>query len=304
MRVLRAGLGLVLLGSVLTTSAGCQPGEERPGGARPRIVMPDAGVDVDGGQRRPKRAKLDLPPPVPPMPKIDGAPMGVSDMNRLREAVLAGKPDERPGAPPIRIIDADRMEIGKVLLDKAARRIEVPMRVNMVKGILEYIAVTTNGKLHESLLEMQAVPSHLHLAMLLLDLETNEYVPQKDAGRRMTREGSRVRLYVERATNTPGVVERVPVESWLLNRKTKKPGKAVDWLFSGSIFWDSSYASDGSRSVIGLVPDDTCVLTTTSDIGNPYHGAGLGYDVNTKAVPAIGTPVKLVIEPVAKKSGP
>jgi len=296
-----------LMAAALGLAIGCTPTDDRPGGSRPRVVIPDAGAQADAGAspgRRAKRPRIELPPPVPPQPRVHGAPTGDADIRRMRDAARAGTPDMRPGAIPIRKVDDKRIEVGAIRVDTAARRIEVPARINMSKGILEYIAVTANGKLHESVLEMQAVPSHLHMAMLLLDLEPNEYVSVKPQGRRISKAGARVRMFVERPSTKAGKVERVPVESLLWNRKTKRPGKPAEWAFMGSIFWEASYSADSARSVIGLVPDDTCVIGATEDVGNPYRGEGLGFEVNTRDIPAVGTPVTLVIEPVAAPRKP
>ncbi len=293
-----------LASAFLGLALGCAPSDDRSEGSRPRVVIPDAGLQADVGTgpgRRAKRPRIELPPPVPPQPRIHGAPTGAADILRMRDAARSGTPDTRPGAIPIRKLDEARIEVGAIRVNTAARRIEVPARINMSKGILEYIAVTANGKLHESVLEMQAVPSHLHMAMLLLDLEPNEYVNVKPHGRRVSKAGARVRMFVERPSTKPGKVERVPVESLLWNRKTKRPGKAAEWSFMGSIFWEASYSADSARSVIGLIPDDTCVFGATEDVGNPYRGEGLGFEVNTRDIPAVGTPVTLVIEPVASR---
>ena len=47
----------------------------------------------------------------------------------------------------------------------------------MLEGILEYYAVASDGKLHESLLEIAGEPSHLHLALILAGFEASEYGP-------------------------------------------------------------------------------------------------------------------------------
>src|SRR5687768_1931326 len=47
-------------------------------------------------------------------------------------------------------VDAGIFEIGKVRLDSAQKTITLPAVVNMDKGPVEYLLVSSTGKLHES----------------------------------------------------------------------------------------------------------------------------------------------------------
>src|SRR5262245_33801666 len=59
-------------------------------------------------------------------------------------------------------------EVGSIKLDKNARNVKVPAKVNMVDGLIEYLMVTPKGATHESVLASEAEPQDLHMAMLLL----------------------------------------------------------------------------------------------------------------------------------------
>jgi hypothetical protein len=192
-------------------------------------------------------------------------------------------------------LDDSRLKIGETLVDRAARRIEVPAKVNMTQGILEYFACASTGKLHESVLETLDKPSHLHLALLLLALEPSEYVQDDRTGPRVVREGSRVRLFVE-WKDPKGAPQRKPAEAWLYNRRRKSSPPAAAWTFLGSQFWNGEYGADTGKSIVGLIPDPTVVVGIVGNEGNPYQGME-GFEVHTKTIPPKGTPVTLVFEP-------
>ena len=214
-------------------------------------------------------------------------------------------PDQRskqPKKPPIKRIDQDRALVGEVLVNRKTRRVEVPAEVNMTKGILEYYGVGDEGKLHESILKINATPSHIHLALILAGFEPSEYgAPDSKSGRReLKKKGDLVRLYIRWR---PEEVEReqwVPAEAWLYERERDAPPTPFPYSFEGSMIDKEGYLADRFKSVIGLIDDATVVLANTNDQGNPYRGDKLGYEVYSSAIPPKGTEVTLVI----KAAGP
>ena len=263
-------------------------------------TAPDAGPAPDATRPPPpkKRQKLPLPPMPEPPPRPEGEPQSPEDLARLSTAAGDGQPIAEPGAPPIQRLDAYRLRVGQVFVDRLDRFIEVPAKVNMKEGILEYQSVGSNGKLHESVLEIGAEPSHIHLGLLLIGLEPRQYSNETDPYKlpTITREGGRIELrvrYQDPATKTD---HDIPAEAWLRDRKTGKAPPPQHWYFQGSMFWNGRYSADSDRSVVALIPDRIAVVVIGDDAGNPYQGDRLGYDVHTEAIPAIGTPARLVFK--------
>jgi hypothetical protein len=189
--------------------------------------------------------------------------------------------------PVIQKLDAYRAKVGNVLIDREKKKIEIPAKINMNKGILEYIAVSTQGKLHEAVLEILAVPSHIHLALILAGYEeakVSEPDP-KTYERKILKPGSYFNIYVEW---TP--------EGYQKQRKNQKSAPQQIYMFRGSSFWKGKYTADIEKSVIALIEDGTCVLVPVSDYGNPYRGGDLGFEVYTDAIPPVGTRVNIVVE--------
>src|SRR5262245_56314200 len=68
----------------------------------------------------------------------------------------------------VRQIGTNSFQIGDVRLDVKERRLTIPVTVNMVEGLIEYVLVSATGKLHESIFKTTAEPIHIHTAALLL----------------------------------------------------------------------------------------------------------------------------------------
>jgi len=189
-----------------------------------------------------------------------------------------------------------------VRVNRQTRELEVPARVNMTQGILEYYGVASQGKLHEAALEVDAEPSHLHLALLLAGYEPSEHgPPDPQTGRRpLLRRGALLKLYLRWTPPELGRAQWLPASAWLFARSSKAPPRPAPYVFQGSLFGrDGRYAADLERSVVGLIEDPTAVLSPTTDSGNPYRGDELGLEVYTAAIPPAGTPVTLVVRPAS-----
>lgn len=211
-------------------------------------------------------------------------------------------------------------------LDQRSKTIAVDGAICLRKGILEYVAVAEGGKEYESALRLYCRPAHLQQAMLMAGYEVSE-VPRAawgdygaDAdGERSTdapaaaeppasywekRAGKPeyVCMSVE-VTGADGVVTRVPVEDLLIDRRTGESPEPLRWVFTGSYFDEGGrdrpavFAADESRSVIALWYDPSCVLNLAEDVGNPYRGEDIGIEAGEGSVPALNTPVRLIIRP-------
>jgi hypothetical protein len=189
-------------------------------------------------------------------------------------------------------------KIGTVTLDTNARRVSVPGRINMVQGIIEYLAVVDGrGKTHESVLALDVQPSLLQLALILLGYEQGEIDPGDRATQRppsFARWGEPLALTVE--WERDGKTERAPAESLVFNRETQAALTGMRWHFTGSFFTRRGFAADTTGSVAATFLDFRAMINTANQIGNPYRGTAKGYEINTRAMPPVNTPVRLVFE--------
>ena len=160
--------------------------------------------------------------------------------------------------------------------------IEAEGKVALTDGILEFIAVQTEGREYESLLTLDCKPSELKFALLLIGCEPGET------------NGSSLVVEVE----SQG--KRTPVEQWLIDRRTKKSPAKLTWRFTGSRFVNDPlsgrevFQADQETAFIALWWQPAILINVVGEFGNPYRAADQGFEVNKSAVPSKGTPVKLI----------
>jgi hypothetical protein len=242
------------------------------------------------------------PPPrehVPYNPGKEPAFKGEGELRKGADALRSG--GEGPFPQIVKKVGPDLFELGTITLDQKAKNVKIPGRINMTKGILEYLAVMDKrGKLHESVLALDVQPSFMQLALILLGLEPGELAPGDPVTRKpptLTKPGAPVLLWVE--WNKDGKTERIPADSLLFNRETQKAGETV-WHFTGSFFNRGAFAADVTGSLIATWPDFRAIINASAQAGNPYRGANAGFEVNSQLVPPLDTPIRLVIEPTGK----
>ena len=187
-------------------------------------------------------------------------------------------------------IGEGRFRIGNIILDKTSQTLSLPVEVNMQEGIIELVACSSGGKLHESIFEADVEPVHFNLALLLLGLKPKGGVQfQGDA---TTPQGDRVLIFVEK----DGQRRRVEDYVWDLQRKA--PMERTGWVFAGSKFVEGQFGAQLTRTLITTYHDPYTVLDNPLATG----GDDEVYEVNSKVTPPVGTTVTLVIEPLRKLS--
>jgi len=190
--------------------------------------------------------------------------------------------------PKIRQISPGIFEIGKVRLDKATRSVTFPAVVNMTEAIVEYVVVTGDGKVHESLLRTETVPKDIHVAMLLLDV--------KGAGTNMVPADPLKRIpgdpvSIEVSWKEKGKTKRVPAEKLIFNTQTKTNLSPGPWVYNGSHVENGVFLADPEGSIVSLITDPFAL------VNNPRPGRDNDdlCEVDSKAVPALDTPVEVRI---------
>src|SRR5688572_7712745 len=171
---------------------------------------------------------------------------------------------EAPTNAPIKELGDGRLQIGVLTIDPKSKSITFPAVVNMNTGMVEYLIVTTTGKVHESLLRTDAEPYHIHTGMLLLGFKppTNtEPTAFFDAKREIP--GRKVKIEVK----LPGANSNLePIQTFLAFASSKARVKTDDipaWIYNGSRFAKSSTpraAPASSQSVEGVPTDATKVF--------------------------------------------
>ena len=191
--------------------------------------------------------------------------------------------------------------LGKYTIYASERRAEVRATVCLTSGILDFFAVNADsGKEYESVLILEGQCHDLHAALLALGARPGGMPesfkggaaapPPKEPAAPGSRVGITLRWSDDKGEHTANA------ESWLMDRATKRPPEKLEWVFTGSFSGKTSdgqevYVGDMERTPVGLWYRKACVLNAASAAGNPYRGDTLGFEVNTAAIPKVGTEV-------------
>ena len=156
----------------------------------------------------------------------------------------------------------------------------------LTNGILEFLAVEAGGRDYESLLTLACRPSALKFALLLAGLPEGET------------NGAILRLDVEWAA--AGQTNRRPVESFLVDRRTGQAPAPMPFVFTGSFFGpdlsgsNQLFHADLEQAHIALWWQRAALINVRDANGNPYRGDDQGFEINSKLVPPVGTPIQLI----------
>lgn len=185
--------------------------------------------------------------------------------------------------------------IGKVTIDQNNREIRFPGLLNMRDGEIEYLLCADGGKLHESVLYTDASPTHIQTGLLLLGLTCkNNLSCQGDI---RVPKGDRVDIYVEWTEKDKKIRKRAEELINSLVEEKFKPMEMTSWAFSGSKMVEKKFAAEITKSIIATYRDPYAIINNVLE-GGCIHSF---YFVNKDAVPALETPVEIIIQAVPKQ---
>ena len=254
-----------------------------------------------------------------PTVQIPSAPLALGTMfARLSALLFAAAPllaQAPPEFKPPTETAPGIFSIGAVRLDTNAGTVTFPAKVNMNDGLLEYLLVSPQGPVHESVLVSDAAPQEVHMAMLLLGAKGMAAPKDGTAPAHIDAEflahapkltGDRIFLRVK-WKDKDGNEQTVPAERWLMRKifTPKKPVKSVNaedgpWLYTGSFFYENRFIAQVEGTFVSLVTFPSAL------INNPRTGSDDDHIwfVKKEAVPPVGTPVEfsITLEPAKKPS--
>jgi len=206
----------------------------------------------------------------------------------------------------MKALGGERYEIGRILVEKRAHRITVPGHVqHLGEAPLEYLAVTTRGlKAYETLLELDATGSEFNLALILIGCDS---ALSSHPGFQFDRSlpfGQVTDITVR--WNAGGTAKSATAEQALLSDEQRQQMPPSEWIYTGSITppHQTIFGADAAGTLIGFVHDPNDVIEHRAGLGIGRYGSVRG---NTALMPAIGTPVEVVVtltERVRKRGEP
>jgi len=233
-------------------------------------------------------AEQGAPPPARVQPSA--APVKVRPVPLMPPAPDAGRPGPAQ-ARGVEKVAPGIYRLGEISIDKKLKEVSFPARVNMDKGLLEYLLVRNGGKTHESLLRTAVEPTDLQVALLLLGLEgTDRHLAAQ--GDPAKPGGEQVEIYIT-YPDAGGNPTSVGPETWMARKSgdTFADVEKLSWVFTGSMIYNNRFLAQVEGSIIAVYHDPVALLDNASSGGE----SDKIWFVNQKSVPPVGTPVMVTI---------
>lgn len=219
-------------------------------------------------------------------------------------------PDKSPSPqkPLVKKLTDDTYQIGLITFSKKTREITIPSQTNIIDPgtPLEYVLTHGNGeKIHESLLVTEADPTHLNLALKLLNFKESQelYRPLAADNTREEhfpvvaddiRKAARFTIHLKWKSGSEN--KSAPVTRWLQHRVTSKPMKDTPWVYNGSYILNNRFKAKITGNFFAIFPDEGAIAS--------YPGSDREDDtlwVPADKLPRTGSKVTLTIKPWSGK---
>ena len=222
----------------------------------------------------------------------------------------ADQPDDaKPDKPADPVADAIKQvndQDNGVTINAQAKHLDIKATVCLRRGeFLEMFACTKDTREHESILVIDAMPSTIHLGLLLLGLEPGKplfYDRNFDPPKLVPATGPKVDVFIVIKVNE--VEREIPANRWVQDNKTKEMMTGNTWLFAGSQFaeYDGKqvYHADINGSAISLVNFGDDLLTKPNTLTDANDSHDKVWQPRTEAIPEVGTKVVLRLKPQAE----
>ena len=196
--------------------------------------------------------------------------------------------------PPIQTLRPGVLQIGGIIVNKPEGYVTVPGKINMTEGLVEYLACGPFGKLHESIVMLDAEPFALQVALLLMGLEPGNK-PITHQGAPETPVGAPVTLWISWEDAQKQTV-KYKAEDLILNKQTDKTMPPTTWVFTGSQILDGQFMAQVEQSIVAIFHDPFALLDHTGSTGSD----DTNYFANSHVLPPRGTSITFTIKPSEK----
>jgi len=204
-----------------------------------------------------------------------------------------------PRNAPLREIGPGIFQLGDITIDKHQRTVSFPAVLNLRQGAMEYLLVSSWGKVHESILRTETEPYRIHLAMLLLgakgagtnDEETIEVPgPFLSHPANVRVPGDHISIEIRWKTSAKEIRRRA--EELVYNVQKKSRLGRGNWIYNGSFMEETTFLAQREGSIISLVTDPEALINSN----------GVGHDndtiwiANTNRLPSANVPLQVLIK--------
>ena len=226
----------------------------------------------------------------------------------------AAEPVEpKPASDPA---NAEKVSLPGITIDAENKRVDVAAKIALDEGLLELIACTTDTKEHESLVIIDAVPMHIHAALLLIGASNGHPARAEPANEEKTEwlhlpprgDPIAISLVYPDPKDKDKTIER-PISDFLKRAEPdpvldedgqeglEPPAKVFEtFLFAGSAIvkgqdGEQQYVADESGNVVSISTFGDELLCLPSRISQ--ENTALVWSVNDQHLPKAGTKVTM-----------
>ena len=202
--------------------------------------------------------------------------------------------------PKVEQINESQFRLGKILIDSKKRTITLPAFVEQNEVLVEYLLVSTQGKVHESVFLTEISPLELNVALKLLGFqESKELIPVLNENYEPTgayfkstekqKKSARLSIAVSWEQDST-LVTKAPHE--LINvESTNTNMPQAPWVYSGSELVDGKFQASATGDIIAIYTDRLALIN--------YSGEGREDDTiwlpKKEHLPPLGTPVTITL---------
>jgi biopolymer transport protein ExbD len=209
---------------------------------------------------------------------------------------------ESPSAPEVAVIKT----LPGIVVDLKAKEVRLEGIVCLQKGALELLICSKGTREHESVVVVQAKPSHVTFALSLLGLGRGQPGYRTESGAFSPPAGAAVDILVRFSRPAAdGKAETVEVPAWKLLRPSGSQSdleQPLQWVYVGLAGKEDLVASDREGTVVCLSNFPEAVLDVP--FASTSANADLLYEANPRIVPAVGTPVEVILRPTGQVVAP
>lgn len=212
---------------------------------------------------------------------------------------------EAPLPPPP--LDSLEDALPGLSVDFKARQLELDATVVLQEGDwLELLACSPDSREHESIFTVEARPSHIHLALLLLNYQPGSpmrWEQTEDGYTTHPPRGDLVSIFIAYENEAGDEVE-VPANAWVRHQPTGDAMAGNVWLFAGSTFeqfhQQNVYVADLNGTAVSLVNFGDDLLARPTEVTNQTDNQR--WTTFADRIPEPGTAVKLRLRPYEGKA--
>ncbi len=199
-------------------------------------------------------------------------------------------------------LDETKYQVGAVKFDQKTREIRFPAKVNMAEGLLEYLIVLAQGKVHEAMLITEISPTDLNLAFTLLRYTASQElfaIPNEDGlltdkypdVPAAIKAGARISIEVE--WDDKGTTRRVPINDWIQHSVKTTVMDAGPWIYSGSSLQEGKYVPEMTGDIAAILVSSQAIINFPG-LGNQDDTSWVAF---SKRVPPPQTNLTVIIAP-------